>query len=790
MRKILRAFRFLLGLTMLLSSAALLWAWWIAHQALPQLDGEARVQELQTEVIVDRDAFGVPRVQAQSVDDLLTAQGYVVAQDRLWQMDLLRRLSAGELSEIFGEATLELDREKRILGMRVTAERAAAAMTIRERHALECYARGVNRYIQERRGRLPVEFRILGYEPREWKPSDSLLVGLHMWNTLTSTWEKELSREAVAARVGPERERDLYRAESPLEHFIVGAEAALPTASYNRGQLKLAPTAFLRNFRSETEAVAGSNNWVVSGAHTASGKPLLANDMHLTVGVPSIWYIIHLQGAGWNVKGFALPGVPFVLVGHNERIAWGFTNNGADVQDLYVEKFHPTERRKYLVNGQWADAEVRRETIGMKGRAPHELEVYVTRHGPVVHREKNRAYALRWTVSEPGMLSLANPLLGQAKNWDEFLETMRGISGPAQNIVYADVDGNIGYTVGARVPLRKKGDGGLPVPGDTDDYEWTGTIPFEEMPRALNPPGGIIATANARVLGPGYHQAWSADWASPYRTERIYQALGGGRKFRPEDFIELQADILSLPHKFLAEEMHRAAQAAPPKEERARRLAAQLKGWHGRAEARSVEMAFVEFTRRAVLRNLLRPYLGDNTALYDSWRTTVFIENVLRQKPARWLGGSGYSSYEAMLSASMDQTVARLESQARALGFERPADPAEWRWGRYIPLEMLHPMARGGFLRRHWSIAGVAQSGGSHTVKQTGRDFGPSQRFVADLSNWDNTLMNISAGQSGQYLSRHYDDQFEAWFEGKGILSSFSDKAWDAAPAHRLKLAP
>ncbi len=819
MKKLLRALRVLLGVALLLSSVTLLLGWWVVRQSLPQLYGEVRVPGLKAAVSVDRDSFGVPRIRAESEHDLLMAQGYVVAQDRLWQMDLLRRVSAGELAEIFGEQALALDRESRILGFRVAAERAAAVMTAEERAVLESYARGVNRYIEERRARLPVEFRILGYQPREWKPADSLLIGLYMWNTLTSTWEKELGREAVAARVGPERERDLYHAESPLDHFIVGGEspsgasagnaerleggtprtrgAQLDTGnagslSASRSNYGIARSAFamLGQFASESEQILGSNNWVVSGEHTQSGKPMLANDMHLPLSVPSTWYIIQLQGAGWNVKGFALPGVPMIIVGHNERMAWGYTNNGADVQDLYVETFHPQNPKQYRVNGGWKDAEVRRETIAVKGRAPHTLEVVVTRHGPIVHREKNRAYALRWVVTEPGGLSLSNPQIGRAKNWTEFLGVMRGISGPAQNTVYADVEGNIGYIVGARVPLRKKGDGSMPVPGNTDESEWTGTVPFDELPKVLNPPGGIIGTANARVLGPRYAQPWNADWASPYRTERIYQVLKEGRKFQPAEFIALQADIVSLPHKFIAEELHRAANTAPPKEERARRLAAELKGWHGRAEAKSVLMAFVEFTRRALLRKLLKPYLGDEIALYDSWRATTFVENVLRQKPARWLERSGYASYEEMLSASMDAAVGALESRSRMLGFDRPADPAEWRWGRFIALEILHPMARSGFLRRHWSIAGVVQSGGSHTVKQTGTGFGVSERFVADLSNWDHSLMNIPTGQSGQYLSRHYDDQFEAWYQEYGLPSPFSDRAWEAARVHSLRLVP
>lgn len=759
--------------------------WWIAYRALPELDGTHALAEIKQEVTVDRDAWGVPRIRAASLEDLVAAQGYVEAQDRLWQMDILRRVGAGELAEIFGTVALPLDRENRIMGFRQAAEAAAKSMPAERRAILEAYARGVNRYITERRGKLPWEFIALSYEPRPWTPADSLLVGAYMFKVLTNTWEWELSRAKATARVGPQRASELYAVDSARDIILIGDSAKAPSPVRKpQGEGWDGAAALLARFREETEQIFGSNNWVVDGRHTYSGKPILANDTHLRLEVPCIWYIVHLQAPGWNVKGFTFPGVPLVIIGHNERIAWGFTNNGADVQDLFIETLNPANPREYRVNGQWARAEVRQESIRVRGRADHTLEVMRTRHGPVVWREGNRAYALKWTALEPGGLAFVYPLLGRAQNWEEFRNVMRELPGPAQNGVYADVDGNIGYIVAAWVPLRRKGDGKMPVPGDTDEYEWSGYIPFDELPQMLNPPEGIIATANARVVGPGYKHYLTDRWAGPHRTERIYELLRKQENLRPPDCIAIQTDIVSPFHRFIAEHLAQAATNAKPKDPRTAELLARLATWDGKASADSVETTFVDYTRLALLRNVLRPHLGDEWLdLYEWWRHVVFTENLLRDRPANWLP-KGFANYDELLMASADEAVARLERETRA------KDWHEWRWGRLIALQVLHPIGRDGVLRRLLSIGPIPQGGTSHTVKQTSRSVGAPMRFVADLADWDNSLMNLTVGQSGQWLSKHYKDHFPAWFEARGLPSPFTDAAWDKARAHRLILKP
>lgn len=805
MRRVARIIGLTLLLALLLVSAV---AWWIVHRALPAVDGSVSLAGLQHEVTVDRDAWGVPYIQAGSLEDLLEAQGYVVAQDRLWQMDVLRRVAAGELSEIFGSRTLALDRQYRALGLRAAAERDLAHGDPKQRAILEAYARGVNRYIEEHAGRLPWEFVALRYRPRPWTPADSLLVAGYMYDALTRSWESELDRARVTAIVGDERAKDLYAVDSPRDVFIVGEsdtpgkkpvaprslpKITAPSRSSSRnmkleedrtGLPDLDVDALVTRFSAAIREQLGSNDWVVDGSHTASGKPMLANDTHLQLAMPCIWYMVHLKAPGWNVEGFTLPGAPLVIIGHNERIAWGFTNSGADVQDLYIETLNPQNPQEYRVNGAWRGAQVRHETIRVRGEPDVALDVLLTRHGPVVRRDGDKAYALRWTATEPGGLAGSSYfLLGHAQDWQEFRETLRGISGPAQNCVYADVDGHTGYIVAAHIPVRKNGNGATPVPGDTDEYEWIGYIPFDELPQVLDPPGGIIATANAKTVGPGYEYFLTERWAGPSRTERIYELLRENKRLKPEDFLAIQTDLVSHPNQFLAGQLLAAGATTSPGDARIQELLIQLKNWDGRATMDSVETAFLQFTRRELLRHMLEPALGSNRRLYNWWRDGVFLENVLRERPARWLPPE-FHSYDELLIQSAKDAATALEAETHS------EDWHDWHWGRVMQLQMLHPLGQWRWLRGWLGIGPAGQPGTSSTVKQTAVSFGPSQRFVADLSDWDRSLMNLTTGESGQLGSEHYKDQFPVWSEGRGLAAPFSDAAENKARVHRLILEP
>jgi penicillin amidase len=812
----LRVVFWVFGIVVIVGGAVI---WWLVYRPLPQLDGSAVLPGLQKEVTVERDHWGVPHIHADSVEDLAEGQGYVMAQDRLWQMDLLRRVARGQLSEVLGKATLAIDKDFRTMEFGRAADRELGLMDKDSRAIMEAYARGVNRFIEQHGKHLPLEFSLLGYRPQPWQATDSLTISAYMYHTLTNTWENELDRATVEARVGPARSKELFSSDASMDHFVIG-DPNVPNDGSQRTRVQADPdddddddmepdTVLKARTGSEdlarqlpdlTSALAmdvrdslldmqqeirrslGSNNWVVNGVHTSTGKPLLANDTHLELTLPPIWYEVHVTAPGWNVKGFTLPGAPLVVIGHNDRIAWGFTNNGADVQDLYTETFNPAAPDEYRVRGTWTKAQVYDETIRVKGGADEDLKVIVTRHGPVVRRDGDKGYALRWTATEPGGLANTYNWQGKARNWEEFRNVMKRVWGPAQNAVYADVDGNIGYVMAARVPIRKKGHGEIPVPGDTDDYEWTGYIPFEQLPQALNPDSGLIVTANARVVGPSYKPYLTDRWEEPYRTARIYDLLRDKGGLRPEDLLKVQTDTYSYPHVFLADQLSAAEKTSQSKDERAKKLIEGLKDWNGIADADSPEVSFLEETRRAAITLLLEPYLGKETGLY-SWRRTTFLQRILTERPARWLP-VGYKTYDELLTAAADRAVARL---AELSNKSRIGDFA---WKQFDALDIVHPLGRTGLLKNFLSITDKPQSGTAYSPRAATKHHGPAMRFVANLANWDESIMLIPGGQSGQPGSGHYTDQFPYWYEGRPIYQGFSDVAEANSRKHTLTLKP
>jgi penicillin amidase len=802
--------------------------WWRVHSALPKYDGTVKIPDLKSEATIRRDNLGVPHITAQSIEDLSMAQGYAMAQDRLWQMDLLRRAAAGRLSEILGPVTLETDRTFRRLGLSEAAERDVALLEPDERVELEAFARGVNQFIEERHT-LPIEFALLRYEPEPWRPADTLLIVGYMYQTLTSSWRSDLNRLDTSVKLGKERAAYLYDdMASPYDHPIVGAEAASagkhvvakrnanPTpviapkyaadgvvpSSASSAEKSDSSSVFwgfaqstLFQFDEQIRAAFGSNNWVVDGTHTVSGKPLLANDTHLSLSTPDIWYTVQLSIPGWYAAGFTLPGVPGVVVGHNDQIAWGFTNTGADVQDLYSETFNPANPIEYRANGQWVAAEDRKEIIKIKGRPAETLDVIVTRHGPVLAQRGETGYAMRWTATEPGGLANSYFKIQFAHNWQEFRESLRNAAGPAQNIVYADVAGHIGFLVAARIPIRKCGTwppagsplpentpcGAAPMPGDSGDYEWNGYIPFDELPQALDPPGGIIATANARVVGPGYAHYINSNWATPWRVDRIYTLLEQPRKFQPDDFATIQADIVSEYDLVIAKALVKAAQVAKPKDERTTALINKLANWDGEMKADSVEATIAATTGFTFMRNLFHPYTGDIAPNYPE--NEAFVERVLRERPAMWLPME-FHSYDELLVASADSVVSQI-----GIATDQ-SDISTWTWGSRNLLFMPHPLGQTRILAPLLSVGPIMQSGSPGCIKAMGTNHGPSMRLVADLSDWDRSFMEITTGESGELGSEHYLDQFPSWFAGKPIPAPFSESAIQRTTVQTLNLVP
>jgi len=783
------------------------WAYTAAHRVLPQLDGSVFLPGLGGRVTVVRDTHGVPHISASSLDDLLFAQGYVTAQDRLWQMDSTRRFAAGELSEILGQDLLRLDRQQRILQIRATAERLTRGLSAADRAELEAYARGVNAYIDTHQNSLPLEFRVLRYQPRPWTPTDSLLVALSMSELLNhGLYRTELSREAILAKLGPELTADLYPSTSWRDHPPAQAPPPGPSGlSSPPAAVTATPRAWLPALAAPQEPFEpvqpGSNNWVLSGAHTVSGKPLLSNDMHLPHQIPGVWYEAHLTlpgsgAAGLDVAGVTLPGVPYVIVGHNQRIAWGFTSLMPDVEDVYIEQFNA--QGEYQTPQGWKQPERRQEVIHVRSAPDVALDVVITRHGPLITElvpGETRRLALRWTIYDFDSLPTSFLALNRAADWQEFRRFFSTFVTPPQNVVYADVDGHIGYQAVGRLPIRAAGDGTLPQPGEDDRHAWIGYVPFDALPSVLDPPSGILATANGRITPDGYPYVLATQWAGPYRTERIHQLLASGKKFTAADMLTVQTDIYSAFDHLCAQRLAAAVERAPSTTARAREAGGLLRAWDGRLTVDSAAATLVTRARRHLWRLLLEPRLGASDpreslpagVAVTGWRqyswflSSVALETLLTDQPPRWLP-NGSPSYDRLLTAAVEAAVS--EPQA-------PIGLASWRYGDQYPLEFNHPIFGRLPILGRWTGPGLRpQSGGGTTVKQVGRSFGPSQRMTVDLAALDASTLNLVTGQSGQLTSPYYMDQFPAWYEGWSFALPFSAPAVEQARAHTLVLEP
>jgi penicillin amidase len=784
------------------------WIYWRVHICLPQLDGTVRLPGLQGKVEVLRDARGVPHIRAGSLEDLMFAQGYVTAQDRLWQMDLSRRIAQGRLSELFGPRTLSSDVENRTLGLAQAAARGVEDLGPEEHKLLRDYARGINAFISTHQDRLPIEFLLLHYHPEPWRESDSLDIALNMTKLLNTSWQDDLMRERVRSRLNNQQfYSDIFPTSSPLDHPVaeVPPESHAPAGGH-QSISKAFQSGFFdlpssTKFFSDTErgtldpmlqalespssyTGAGSNNWVISGAHTQSGKPLLANDPHLPYTVPSVWYMVHLKAPGIDVSGVSLPGLPLVIIGHNQHIAWGMTNTGPDVQDLYVETFNPNNPHEYLDNGKWVPDIERTETIKVRGKPDDVLVVKSTRHGPIISHSGNRDLALAWTALLPGALQFPFLKIDEADNWKEFTDALRDFSGPMQNFVYADTEGNIGFYAAGWVPIRKHGDGSVPVPGSNHDYAWTGMIPFEDLPHAYNPRNGMIATANSRIVPNNYPYFITSMWAPPYRTARIYQLLNVGNHFTVADMLKIQMDIHPLDDEWLRQRLVTASKEYPPETPDARFAIDKLRQWDGEARADSAATLICEATKRALLHRILEPKLGKDLDGYYSPMSTVFLQNVIDSHLVRWLP-AGDRDLNQTLMRSLDQALQEIRKSTRTDNHNN------WKWGDTIPLTFRHPLG-GAFslLRALLNVGPYPQSGTSSTIRRATPAVGPSMRMVVDLGDLDQSVQNITLGESGQVFSPYYKDQFEAWYHGRSFPMLFSDGAVQKVAVHRLELLP
>ena len=570
-------------------------AYWYAWRPLPQTSGQITAP-ISAEARIARDAKGVPHIQAASWEDAIFLQGYALAQDRLWQMDGLRRRAAGVLAEVVGQAAVESDREARRLNLRRIAEAQEHALVPQQRAVLAAFARGVNYFIQTHRNRLPLEFTVLRYDPRPWTPVDCLLAGLEMYRTLNNSWRGELLKQKM-----------------------------LETGERSKVE-------FLFPVRTGHEPQPGSNAWAIAGSRTASGKPILANDPHLEFSIPSPWYLVHLQAPGLNVTGATIIGLPAVIIGHNDRIAWGATNLQFDSEDLYREP-------------AGTSVQVEQDAIPVKNSSLIPITLGITAQGPLFLADAGQEYALHWTAAEPGGLTFPFLDIDRAHNWTEFRAALSGYGGPGQNFVYADTDGNIGYQVAGMLPIRKNCAGGAPVEDATCD--WQGFIPFEKLPSAYNPQAGMIVTANQNPFPTDFAYQVDGNFAAPYRANQIRSALSSRPKWKAQEMLSVETDVYSAFDSFLAQQVVAAYDAQNPKpaNPQTKEAVEVLRAWNGQMQKGQAAPMLAALIYDQIRRQIAeRAATGMGDAYQNFMATPGVIERLLRERPADW-----FPDYNAVL---------------------------------------------------------------------------------------------------------------------------------------------
>jgi len=780
-----------LALIILLPAIGIAGCWLWLRSGLPRLDGTVTLPGLTAPVEIATDRHAVPHIFAQSQEDAYFALGYVHARDRMWQMDFNRRIGAGRLSELIGSAGLHYDRLMRVLGFQASAESSVQALAPEVRRALDSYTAGVNAWLDTRSGPLPLEFQVLGYTPEPWKPADSLIWGKLMAFQLSGNYNDELLRARLMQKFPADTIRQMYPDYPATAPVTLAADLA--DVNFDRLHAALPPP---------LGTATASNEWVVSGERSGTGKPILVNDPHLQLGAPSLWYLARIEAPGLSLVGATVPGVPFHVLGRNDRISWGFTTTGSDVQDLYVERLDPNDSERYLTPDGPRAFDRRTETIKVKGAADEQLVVRTTRHGPVLSDVEPRALqaapeghviSLAFTgLSDRNTTAEALWRLNRAPDWEGFKAALRLIQAPQQNIVYADVQGNIGFYTPGLVPVRRKGDGSIPVPGWTDEYGWTGAIPFEELPQAFNPPSGRIVNANNRVVDPEYRWFLTNQWDDWYRAARIEQVLDASRRHDVAAAESLLKDTVSLAAKDVLPLMLRI-QAASPAGKAALDM---LRGWDGTMARGRAEPLIYEWWARELNCGLYADELGN--LFPNIWSASPRLVLHILTRERQWCDDVTTPDHnetcDDVLRSSLDRALAILTER-------HGPDMAKWRWGMEHRAPLAHQvLSKVPVLKVLFDI-GIETDGGNHTINRGGSNIrdentpfshihGAGYRAIYDMSDPANSRFMISTGQSGNPLSSHYGDLVEHWRDGQHFTITGTLEQVTSDGLGRLTLRP
>lgn len=815
MRLVLKILRWILivvvVLVLLVGSGGYLWL----RGALPQTSGSVNVQGLSAAIEIIRDTDSVPHIRATNEQDAIFGLGYVHAQDRLWQMEFQRRIGNGRLSEILGTTTIETDRFLRVMGASRAARSAWAKLDPATRTLVESYTAGVNSFISTHHGRqLPIEFTIFGFEPEPWQPEDTLVWAKMMaWN-LGNSYAQEIVYSLLAGKLGPEKARQImptYSNDGPIilpngsdkPHTLAATSpqtppvttCSQPSCTHQYDQL-LAINQTIEDSLGLGGRAIGSNNWVIGGSRTTTGKPFLANDPHLGAQIPSIWYLAHITGGAIDVIGASIPGLPAIVIGHNNHIAWGVTNTGPDVQDLYLE--HINEQDQVEFKGVWEPMQVIEEVIKVKDQPDTIQKVRITRHGPLISDVLDEAkdpMAMRWTALDDEDTTVQAYFgMERATNWEDFTAALSKYRAPMQNFVFADTAGNIGYYAPGSLPIRAKGNGSSPVPGWTGEYEWTSYVPFDELPHTYNPPDDFIATANNKVVPDSYPYLISTSWASPYRAQRIVEMIKDKPKLSIDDIAAMQADV----HSALAQEILPSLLTAKAPDARTTAAIDFLKGWDGTIKGDSPQAAVYEAWLMEIGTRVFSDELGvDLWNEYRGWNDyiTMSFVGMLKGQQSDWCNDITTAAIEDCATTLGNALSDGLKTMATYQGSD---DFKGWRWDRVHQAIFSHnPLGNVPQLRPLFRRS-MPNSGDAATVNVApprrndpyNQYHVPSYRQIIDLSDLNNSRFMHTVGQSGYVLSSNYSDLLDRWVRVEYLPMRFAQDTINAAQSGRLTLQP
>lgn len=771
--------------------------WLVRHPWTP-VAGDVEIAGLNMTVEIARDPWGVPHIYAQNEADLLFAQGYVHAQDRLWQMEISRRLSQGRMSEIAGPSTIDVDQFMRTLGLRRVAEQSWQEMDDDARAVLTAYAAGVNAYLTDNHNRLPIEYTLMGFEPQPWTPLDSLAWGNFLSLNMGVNAALELLQARTVAEQGASVLTQLFLFADNLDPLIVPPEAN------NYDGLRAVPSessTSSTNWLMKPYPSWASNNWVVHGNRTATGLPILANDTHLDLLMPSVWYQNGLHGGRFNTVGFTLPGVPLVVIGHNQNIAWGITNMGPDVQDIYIEHLNDLNNpTQYQYRGEWRDLTTIPETILVKDAEPVAFNVYLTQHGPLINDIFNvpaqQPVSLRWALYEGNAVLRSILMLNVASNWDEFRGAIQYWDSPNVNFVYADIAGNIGQQSAGRVPIRTAAhQGALPVPGWTGDYEWVTFIPFTELPNVLNPDAGFIATANNEFVTHEYPYMLTYDWYEPsYRADQIAASLAANQNHSLTDSAALQLQTFSPP----AAALQPYLSVIEPADQQEEDALSQVKVWDFQYQPEAIGATVYEIWYLHMLYYTFEDELGeelmDEYAQYANKHVPMMVQ-LMAEADNAWFDDMNTPETE-----TRDDIVRRAWPDALIWLQERYGpDVNDWAWAKVHTTTFRHiPIGQSGIalLESLFNSKTYPSPGAQFSVNVGWYDdpfdvvFGPSQRMILDLSNFDNSSSVNSTGQNANLFHAHRQDLSKMWQQGDYFPMLFTQSSVQARAKTVLTLRP